>query len=715
MPQVPTLDNFSVAPQAGSAPRVEAPPVRDVAGEQLQRLGGAIQQASSGAADIFRDAQAQANALRVDDAVNRLKERALDLQYSPTEGFTTLKGRDALFRPDGGNLIDEYGGMLKSSAAQIGDELTNPVQRRMYEQAAAQVQVAQKGALDKHFQSEYQTYNKSVNDGIIDTAARAIMLAPTDTENVNTNLTTIKAATARTARLLSLSAEQAENAARTATSRALFAAVKQGAEQGSYGAASDFMKLHANDMTAEDLINGKLMVDAGARAQNVTGFVGSLFDGGGGTTSYQGGTVTNFDRMVAITADSESGNKNYTAGGRVITSSAGARYAMQVMPATARDPGHGIKPVQDDTPEEHNRVGRQLLQKLMQKYGGDPAKAWGAYNWGEGNMDAYLKTGKGLKGQPMPAETRNYIEKNTVALQGGVAGGKFGAPRASLNDLYAQADRQFAGDPKAISMAHDMIRERYSAVEHDSTRAEQDAQDRAYAALVQNGGQMTPAIQSMVPGHMLPGIVGFSNSLQAAQRRDDNQGDPILWAGLKTQIAEGKITDPAQLLQYAPLLSKNDFRSLTGDVVALKSGDQKKIDSYSTVDRTLKYIRGEMLDAGIDWSPDSKDPEGAKRFGTFQDKLLRQIGTLEQVQGKPLNADEARTVALTLLKEVPNTGGWFSSPKRGYELGSPMFPLNSVPRAVQQRAVQALRASGFPATERNVRRVISGGEPLRGG
>src|SRR5690606_39124369 len=49
-------------------------------------------------------------------------------------------------------------------------------------------------------------------------------------------------------------------------------------------------------------------------------------------------TGTSFDAMVAVTAQSESGNRERDAAGRLITSPAGAQGKMQVMPGTNTDP-----------------------------------------------------------------------------------------------------------------------------------------------------------------------------------------------------------------------------------------------------------------------------------------------------------------------------------------------------------------------------------------
>lgn len=85
----------------------------------------------------------------------------------------------------------------------------------------------------------------------------------------------------------------------------------------------------------------------------------------------------------------ESGGKDFNADGTPVTSVAGAKYAWQVMPSTAANPGFGITPAQSDTPEEYNRVGKELLVKLQEKYS-DPMLAVAAYNAGTGTVDKLI-------------------------------------------------------------------------------------------------------------------------------------------------------------------------------------------------------------------------------------------------------------------------------------------------------------------------------------
>ena len=92
-------------------------------------------------------------------------------------------------------------------------------------------------------------------------------------------------------------------------------------------------------------------------------------------------------------------------------SSAGARGLMQVMPATARDPGFGIQP-SNGTQADDVRVGREYRAKMEQRYGGDLRKMWAAYNWGPGNLDdAIARFGEDWM-RAAPTETRKYIAGN---------------------------------------------------------------------------------------------------------------------------------------------------------------------------------------------------------------------------------------------------------------------------------------------------------------
>ena len=91
---------------------------------------------------------------------------------------------------------------------------------------------------------------------------------------------------------------------------------------------------------------------------------------------------------------------------------------MQVMPDTARDPGFGLRPANPNDPADMNRLGRQYRAAMQQRYGGDLAKMWAAYNWGPGNLeDAIQRHGSNWLAAA-PKETRDYISRNLRAVRG---------------------------------------------------------------------------------------------------------------------------------------------------------------------------------------------------------------------------------------------------------------------------------------------------------
>lgn len=96
-----------------------------------------------------------------------------------------------------------------------------------------------------------------------------------------------------------------------------------------------------------------------------------------------GGNLSGF--LDAIRAQ-ESGGRDYDAHGRPLRSSAGALYAMQVLPSTAARPGFGIEPAHSQSADEYDRVGIQYATALFNRFGGDASKAAAAYNAGLGHM-----------------------------------------------------------------------------------------------------------------------------------------------------------------------------------------------------------------------------------------------------------------------------------------------------------------------------------------
>jgi hypothetical protein len=122
--------------------------------------------------------------------------------------------------------------------------------------------------------------------------------------------------------------------------------------------------------------------------------------------------------LLEAVKQQESGGRRYKADGKTLLEGPQTKYGtakgeMQVLDMTTKDPGYGVKPAQDDSPDERARVGRDYLNAMVKKYG-NRETALVAYNWGPGNTDKWLD--KGGDFSKLPKETQNYVTKITGAL-----------------------------------------------------------------------------------------------------------------------------------------------------------------------------------------------------------------------------------------------------------------------------------------------------------
>lgn len=122
-------------------------------------------------------------------------------------------------------------------------------------------------------------------------------------------------------------------------------------------------------------------------------------------------------RLRAAILQKESGGHRYDKHGKLLTSHKGAEGEMQVMPYTSRDPGFGVKPARDNSPDELRRVGDEYASAMLRRYR-DPTVAMIAYNMGPGATDKWLAAGADPR--KLPKETQGYIRNVTLAGGGEV-------------------------------------------------------------------------------------------------------------------------------------------------------------------------------------------------------------------------------------------------------------------------------------------------------
>jgi hypothetical protein len=166
----------------------------------------------------------------------------------------------------------------------------------------------------------------------------------------------------------------------------------------------------------------------------------------------------------------ESRGRDYDERGNILTSSKGAMGSMQTMPNTLRDPGFGVRPAQDNSVEEMNRVGRDYGNAMLRRYGNEKEAAM-AYNWGPGNVDRWIANDR--KG-PVPGETRQYASNfNHGGITQLSGGGAIAFSNGGINSYSGKDDILVEEDPygrgELMPKAPQYIDDPYAPFEYNPT------------------------------------------------------------------------------------------------------------------------------------------------------------------------------------------------------------------------------------------------------
>lgn len=407
--------------------------------------------------------------------------------------------------------------------------------------------------------------------------------------------------------------------------------------------------------------------------------------------------------MVAITAQSESGNRERDDAGRLITSRAGAQGRMQVMPATARNPGHGIRPWDGKTDEDRSRVGEELLAALMRKYANDPAKAWAAYNWGEGRVDDAVRKYGAKWLDHAPAETRAYVRKNVAALgSGGPAGDGQGVLRHDLRrinaDIDTVADREGWTPEKRERVKTAAARR----VQRDDALLDREQADAYEAALAK--------AEVLGPNFTDPSQLGdaYYRASEIQQRTLRNMAEANVAASIKPVAANGAEAMTLNLMRfYDPEGFKQiDLRTYAGRVTPAE------------MDTLLQQQARSRTDEGK-WSPQTgivsalsygKKINEMDLDGEDEAAILRimeaEAWRLYEANGKkPLTRNDYSELFRSATRTVRTTTSFL-----GFRTGTNERPryeltLDMMPAATRQRLTRQLEQNGLAVNDENLLRL----------
>jgi hypothetical protein len=241
----------------------------DVAGQQAQQMGHAMQRAGGEIGRIAMEEAQKANQVRIDDGLTQYVKAATDLEVEALQ----LQGRNALERPDGKALPDEYGEKANKAADAIEASLGNQMQREAFRQRVAQLQGQFHKKLTLHMVAAQKDYAREQRKATLDTAIYRGGVLWGDAEAVQQSADTIRVTVEQQLKDDGLAGDEKIREARMVEALTpLHSAVLNGMVDGNrLDMARDYYKQNSATMSLQARDNAMKVIEAGdfeARTQD---------------------------------------------------------------------------------------------------------------------------------------------------------------------------------------------------------------------------------------------------------------------------------------------------------------------------------------------------------------------------------------------------------------------------------------------------------------
>lgn len=191
--KVPVSNEFSVGVANAPSAHFTAPSLPDV-GVEVTRAGNQAFLAGQEAVNAQMKMLAEMNELATDNALAQVKAFEQDLRVNPNNGYENLRGENALNRPSGQSLVDEYDGYLMEHANAVKDTLKNDVQKALFTQRLDGIRQTLRNKTGEHLLAEGRKWKETSLNSQIDLAANSFTLSTSDEERDATIKRTIGAA-----------------------------------------------------------------------------------------------------------------------------------------------------------------------------------------------------------------------------------------------------------------------------------------------------------------------------------------------------------------------------------------------------------------------------------------------------------------------------------------------------------------------------------------
>lgn len=251
----------------------EAKPVaheyQDFANAQSSALNQALQGAGRSITELGLQLAEDNNNAIVQNKLLTLQNIQNGLTSDKQTGFKNLLGINALDRPDGLSLTDEYVGQLDHHAQEITNGLKNNRQREMFQVAYGQMRNSFANVLLEHTRVQNHKFKLDTAEAAIETGKRSFVLADSLTDK-KTYGDQIRAMAQRKGQLLGWGEEQIQNEIRKPLGDAVRLSVAGLMDRGDFDHAEALLNAFKDDVDVDNYSKmGRAISDARAEQRGV--------------------------------------------------------------------------------------------------------------------------------------------------------------------------------------------------------------------------------------------------------------------------------------------------------------------------------------------------------------------------------------------------------------------------------------------------------------
>lgn len=693
-------DTFRVGPTLTNLPKVQAPEVQNAGPEQLVNAGRAITNAGALGAQIFEAELQEQNKARVTEAMTALTKYRNERTYGE-DGWTKAKGRNALERPDGKTLMQEYGEDLEKEIEALAMGLGNDAQRKVFRDAATNMSLQYSQKLQEHVAAEGENYKRETYAGMADEGSMQLAMATTPDEVIEAT-GMIRSAAGEIFKLNGTPEEAQGEVLRQLLTPGHTAQLSRMMSEEDVDGAEQYLNEHRDDMTPEAItkVNNALVEQRAIIEGENWGE--ELY----GTSVAQVGATAPEDVIMPLVGDAtlsgvfgekRSGRApEYRHGGIDIKVGVGtdvvAGASGVVRVRSGKKYGTYVDLELDDGTVLRNAhlSGTTVKDGTRVNKGDVIAKSGGARGApGSGNSTGpHLHYEVRVNGAPVDPREWHQSQPKT---QGAAAGSSAGRPslKVMLEEIYADDTRT----ARQKQEAERVVRSLYAA--DKEAQGEQDAAiaNKAYEEIDSTGSLSSATRAALVGanmGDMLPALRNFEKATQdraAGVAVNENDGLEA-YGRVQVGIANGEIRDIADLMQFKPYVPANLFKQLVDDFAASPQTARQK-----TAD-IVKEMKTEIQASGLFTKDGKQTPETKAAYNRFIGGVTSAIAGRE-LNDQTVDREERRSIVLGMLAESVVNG----ERMRNYDVRE---IYNSVPPRARLAITRRVEQYGGRATQNAV-------------